>query len=979
MGILVNTGFDVGSSNPIDSRTVKNTTNERDALVADGLVYENLKVYCKDTKKEYRWTGTDWETVVSSGDLTDYQKKTDNTLTTTDKTIVGAINEVKDSIITNYENLTNKPSIEGVELDGNKSLSDLGITIYDDTEVKSDIASLKEYKQNKTDNTLDTTDKTITGSINEVNGNLLDTVGFSADYKNIILNRKNGLNPYTIPISAIINNASLAELKDIDSTDVGNGKILVYDGTTNKHKYVNSSITDELVKMDSATDAKYLSDLIDKSTVINDNGVLKVKKLDGQEVTITEINYLKGLTMNVMDLVSAFSNGGVKVLNTPLNTASELDTMDRTSFTDGISYIVYVLADETHSNAKTTYLCTKTSTTFFGNADSQRNFTANPIDLANEVTGKLGTSNIDVDNLWTLLTINDTYKTLTTNNEIFGTHGAKAMYDELTTAIGEKANTSDIPTKVSELENDSNFVELNDTQASDTTTYSSNKIADLITEATMGKDLGNLLIAKSSADMFALATKDNLGKSALYTGDSTINYTNGEIYELYWDAININYISFVYSPTIKFNFTKIQEILGTRTSLTVTGEYGYQNQKVWRITTDIGMAGDILVNYGIISKQDKFVFGDKFKYTYDDSKKNSYRWLPTGNVPTWNLTKAWYNIDKFIMYNGTDDIYKKGRVYRLTGDKVAISTDSTEISNLAIDKDKFLNNCSLRGDITFRWMGEYFALSTNNSGDAKQYTKKQFNSWGITYDGDITIVNKYIKIVTSKDTSINNWEWKDVTDTVKVDDTYKTLTTTDNVFGTHGAKAMYDELTTAIGGKANDDEVVKKTDISTTINSASTDDEIPTGKAIFKLLQAVYPVGSVYINTIDINPSTIFGFGTWERVAQNMTLWGASANGESGATKYAGLPDITGEVGFIKPLTEGSYYQGVNYKNGCFTKSKNITATPNTRKVEASDISDDYGETGLIKFDASSSNSIYGNSTTVQPPALVVNIWKRVS
>ena len=62
-----------------------------------------------------------------------------------------------------------------------------GITIYDDTEVKSDIASLKEYKQNKTDDTLTTTDKTITGAINEVNDNLLDTVGFSADYKNIFL------------------------------------------------------------------------------------------------------------------------------------------------------------------------------------------------------------------------------------------------------------------------------------------------------------------------------------------------------------------------------------------------------------------------------------------------------------------------------------------------------------------------------------------------------------------------------------------------------------------------------------------------------------------------------------------------------------------------------------------------------------------------------------------------------------------------
>lgn len=312
--------------------------------------------------------------------------------------------------------------------------------------------------QPKTDDSLTTTDKTVIGAINEVNGNLLDTVGFSADYKNIILNRKNGLNPYTIPISAIINNTSLSELKDVDSTNIGNGKTLVYDSSIQKHRYVYTTGTDEFVKMDSTTDANYLSNLIDKSTVVNDNGVLKVKKLDGQEVTITEINYLKGLTMNVMDLVNAFTNGGVKVWKTPVNTYSDLETLDRSTFIDGISYIVYVLIDETHSNAKTTYLCTKTSTIFFGNADSQRNFVTNPIDLANEVTGKLGASNIDVDNLWTLLTINDTYKTLTTNNEIFGTHGAKAMYDELTAKIGEKENASDIPTKVSELINDSNYV-----------------------------------------------------------------------------------------------------------------------------------------------------------------------------------------------------------------------------------------------------------------------------------------------------------------------------------------------------------------------------------------------------------------------------------------------------------------------------------------------------------------------------------------
>ena len=101
MGILINTGFDLGSSSPIDSRTVKNTIGERDALISDGLVYENLKVYCKDTQKEYRWTGTEWEEVGTggavdpSGYATTYTSLAELGLTA-DATIDDVINALKD-------------------------------------------------------------------------------------------------------------------------------------------------------------------------------------------------------------------------------------------------------------------------------------------------------------------------------------------------------------------------------------------------------------------------------------------------------------------------------------------------------------------------------------------------------------------------------------------------------------------------------------------------------------------------------------------------------------------------------------------------------------------------------------------------------------------------------------------------------------------------------------------------------------------
>ena len=178
---------------PLDVDAKVETLTELETLKSNNRSYSGMLTYCVETSTLYIYNK-----LGKFEPLSNKQDTTSDDLETTDKTIVGAINEVKDSIITNYEDLTNKPSIAGVELDGNKSLSDLGITMYDDTEVKGNIGDLNTYKQNKTDDTLETTDKTIVGAINEVNGNSLDTVEFSADYKNIILNRNYDSTKYVL-------------------------------------------------------------------------------------------------------------------------------------------------------------------------------------------------------------------------------------------------------------------------------------------------------------------------------------------------------------------------------------------------------------------------------------------------------------------------------------------------------------------------------------------------------------------------------------------------------------------------------------------------------------------------------------------------------------------------------------------------------------------------------------------------------------
>ena len=79
---------------------------------------------------------------------------------------------------------------------------------------------------------------------------------------------------------------------DVDTTL---GKWREYNGS-------GGSSTDEKVKLDAtSTDAKYLNELIDNSTIEVDatNNCLVVKKIDGQTATVAEINFLTGVTSNI--------------------------------------------------------------------------------------------------------------------------------------------------------------------------------------------------------------------------------------------------------------------------------------------------------------------------------------------------------------------------------------------------------------------------------------------------------------------------------------------------------------------------------------------------------------------------------------------------------------------------------------------------------------------------------------------------------
>ena len=129
--------------------------------------------------------------------------------------------------------------------------------------------------------------------------------------------------------------------------------------------------------------------------------------------------------------------------------------------------------------------------------------------------------------------------------------------------------------------------------------------------------------------------------------------------------------------------------------------------------------------------------------------------------------------------------------------------------------------------------------------------------------------------------------------------------------------------------------------------------------SVLSNLQSVYPIGSLYIGITDNCPIANL-FGTWEKVAEGLCLQGATASQVPGETVEAGLPnhqhaplyvggsnaDLGDLGGYL--ITNGGQYNGVRTVNN--------------------------SNTGNV-----SNNSIYGKSNTVQPPAYLVNVWKRTA
>lgn len=108
------------------------------------------------------------------------------------------------------------------------------------------------------------------------------------------------------------------------------------------------------------------------------------------------------------------------------------------------------------------------------------------------------------------------------------------------------------------------------------------------------------------------------------------------------------------------------------------------------------------------------------------------------------------------------------------------------------------------------------------------------------------------------------------------------------------------------------------------------------------LLNKVYPVGSLFFSTVDINPSDLLGFGTWEPFAQGRTIIGVGTGKDENNTSRTFRNGETGGE-YTHQLTVSEI---PSHSHGKVPKMNYWVAPSTAQTITTGNSSNEYANTG---------------------------------
>ena len=165
-----------------------------------------------------------------------------------------------------------------------------------------------------------------------------------------------------------------------------------------------------------------------------------------------------------------------------------------------------------------------------------------------------------------------------------------------------------------------------------------------------------------------------------------------------------------------------------------------------------------------------------------------------------------------------------------------------------------------------------------------------------------------------------------------------------------------------------------------TATAGSNTTQIATTAFVTAALQAVYPVGSIYINaTSSSNPGTLLGFGTWEAFGAGRMIVGLNASDalfdtaeETGGSKDAIVVSHTHTA--TSTVTDPGHTHSVT----AYTVGGNLFLQPSGQVSSNTSLTTGSSTTGITVATTNASTGSSGTNANL-PPYIVARMWKRTA
>ena len=187
-------------------------------------------------------------------------------------------------------------------------------------------------------------------------------------------------------------------------------------------------------------------------------------------------------------------------------------------------------------------------------------------------------------------------------------------------------------------------------------------------------------------------------------------------------------------------------------------------------------------------------------------------------------------------------------------------------------------------------------------------------------------------------------------------------------------------VSNAIASKADiNSPTFTGTPAAPTASAGTNTTQLATTAFVTAALQAVYPVGSIYINaTSSTNPATLLGFGTWTAFGAGRVMVGLDASDalfdtaeETGGSKDAVVVSHTHTA--TSTVTDPGHAHNFPLAPRLGGGSLSSNGDP-----QFTTISTDSAVTGITVATTNSTEGVSGTNANVQP-FIVVRMWKRTA